>query len=1714
MPINKFTTLLDLSRQAKIITGETATFDGKILSGIPFSSYPTGVNTATTVSLGVVSTENAVFSGNTGTTVFDVSNPLSPYYNPLFSGYTATTWTNPLFSATTSGLTLPITILSADTQVVGPFWTLTQTGYTGDYIIGTEYTGYSVTYSFINVSQFNPNVFSGVTSASQENFSAGTLDYKGPLDYLSSKENISVDGRLITNKITISNGASSATTNYVLTQIDDTGKGGWNSLSSLLSGSCLPIVNLETINDCSSGITFNSDVTINGDVIVNGSATTINTEIIRSKDNNIILNYSGTHLTAIGGGFTLEDGVSNGVDSRIYSDSNGVWLFDPSLSANSGTIINFSADTIGSSGDCVNDLYVSNIHSCSPLNVNPLDEGNVYFGSTSGVTIDVTNSRLGIGTETPQYSLDVVNTNSRLYYDPTSFGGLVVISGNTNLPRLGITIAPYLTKPVAGGQLGMRAWDDTLTPVYGKVGDMFTYAGNASNGLNLINSPGTGTEDYIRFYAGQTANGTTPDIHIQGSGVTRGYVGINTSNPQYLLDVVNTNSRLFYDPTSVGGRFAISGKTNVPRFSVEIPPYLTKPQASVSLGIRSWDDLLYPDYGNPGDVHLYAGVNAYGLNIISEYGATSADYIRFYAGQDASSGNTPDIHIQGSGVTRGYVGIGTSSPTERLTVSGTSFFKTSSLTTGTSPSFYYLDGVSTPTDTSTIKSIYKEFRPTTTSSSNVVGDGTLLYPNITSPTNGEFYSKANLILYTGDLSLLNSNEALTSEINVVQIQTNTGTYNDIVKSSSSVLRNLTAGGTINEYVGFWMNGFDITLTHNGSTNNIYGFYMDDQSTRSGNIPPPTNRWGIYIKDEGYNYIAGYLGIGTTTPSEKLDVSGKTKTTTLQVTSGATNGYVLVSDSVGNATWLSASGATSGVTFWTASTGVDAIVVKNSGSVASGLLSLAQGYQTTASGDTSHAEGYQTIAGGNFGSHAEGFQTTASGDFSHAEGADTFAIGIMSHSEGVQTSAIGDYSHAEGNLSTASGATSHAEGFQTIASGDYSHSEGYQTTASGTSSHSEGWITTASGDYSHAEGYFNIASGIASHAEGGAFLGKLGLVGIPTSATTYSSHAEGIGTLASGRHSHAEGQSTIASGFGSHAEGRVTLASGQNSHAEGDTTTASGINSHSEGVSTLASGDVSHAEGGTTIASGTASHAEGSGTTASGQYSHSEGVGNIASGTASHAEGGVFFGKSGLVPNPTSATTYSSHAEGIGTLASGTASHAEGISTSATTAYSHAEGNQTLASGTGSHAEGSFTLALGVYSHAEGDQTSATTSYSHAEGAETLATGTSSHAEGNQTSATTFYSHAEGQQTLASGLSSHAEGLQTSATNSHSHAEGRETLSSGIASHAEGFQTSATTSYSHSEGFQTLASGISSHAEGDRSDSIGSYSHSEGRFTIAQGTASHSEGYDTDSIGAYSHSEGFRSESIGQYSHAEGYSTESTGDYSHSEGYQTSATTQYSHSEGLGTIAYEAGQHVSGKYNNITNANQYFIIGKGTSNASRSNAFRVDSAGNVYGAGATYNSGADYAEYFESLSGDSIPYGTVVELVDDKIKVCVDANNAMGVISSNPTLIGNNEGGTADEWVGKYEKDEWGRYIMEDYSYDMIDYITESGETIYKTITEQTPKLSQNFDPNMLYIPRSERPEWNVVGLVGQVRVLKNQQIPSRWIKMKDINNDIALYLIR
>ena len=162
--------------------------------------------------------------------------------------------------------------------------------------------------------------------------------------------------------------------------------------------------------------------------------------------------------------------------------------------------------------------------------------GNTYFGITSGITLDQVNSRIGIGTSTPQNTLELYGSNSVVNYG-LSTGGYFELSGNTGLPRFQATSGPSGSNPSYSIQMGVRNYNDVTFPGYGATGDTYVYASNDANGLNIINRQGTGLQDYIRFYAGQDANGTIPDIHIQGSGSTRGNVGIATITPTEKLDV-------------------------------------------------------------------------------------------------------------------------------------------------------------------------------------------------------------------------------------------------------------------------------------------------------------------------------------------------------------------------------------------------------------------------------------------------------------------------------------------------------------------------------------------------------------------------------------------------------------------------------------------------------------------------------------------------------------------------------------------------------------------------------------------------------------------------------------------------------------------------------------------------------------------------------------------------------------------------------------------------------------------------------------------------------------------------------------------------------------------------------------------------------------------------------------------------------------------------
>lgn len=218
--------------------------------------------------------------------------------------------------------------------------------------------------------------------------------------------------------------------------------------------------------------------------------------------------------------------------------------------------------------------------------------------------------------------------------------------------------------------------------------------------------------------------------------------------------------------------------------------------------------------------------------------------------------------------------------------------------------------------------------------------------------------------------------------------------------------------------------------------------------------------------------------------------------------------------------------------------------------------------------------------------------------------------------------------------------------------------------------------------------------------------------------------------------------------------------------------------------------------------------------------------------------------------------------------------------------------------------------------------------------------------------------------IASGTGAHAEGFHSTASGNYSHAEGVATTASGKYSHAEGGSTdeggSTASGYvSHAEGAGTTATGLGSHAEGSTTTAIGEYSHAEGLYsrTFLGADYSHAEGYQSYTSGIYSHAEGTHTQTSGGFSHTEGSSTKTYGDAAHAEGASTMANGNYSHSEGYFTTARTLGSHVAGKYNvldttgNATSFGTYaYIIGNGTSENARSNAFTVSWTGNVWCAG--------------------------------------------------------------------------------------------------------------------------------------------------------------------
>lgn len=165
----------------------------------------------------------------------------------------------------------------------------------------------------------------------------------------------------------------------------------------------------------------------------------------------------------------------------------------------------------------------------------------------------------------------------------------------------------------------------------------------------------------------------------------------------------------------------------------------------------------------------------------------------------------------------------------------------------------------------------------------------------------------------------------------------------------------------------------------------------------------------------------------------------------------------------------------------------------------------------------------------------------------------------------------------------------------------------------------------------------------------------------------------------------------------------------------------------------------------------------------------------------------------------------------------------------------------------------------------------------------------------------------------------------------------------------------------------------------------------------------------------------------------------------------------------------------GAYNSHTNVGIQLTLGNGTESA-RANAFRA-AAGGVYSSGAYHTSGADYAEYFEWLDGNpdnEDRRGRFVKLDGEKILLAESIDDdILGVVSAHPSVTGDSY---EDNWQGQYKTDVFGELLTEDY--------TDEDGTVRKVWV-----LNPDYNPDKEYVPRSERKEWNAVGMMGKLVVV-------------------------
>jgi hypothetical protein len=282
-----------------------------------------------------------------------------------------------------------------------------------------------------NKSDDGNGVFSGLTS--------GSTTISGLNGELISRVSGLVVQPPILNLLDLSGNTTGTTTvnvtGYVLKSFDSGGTAVWGTVASLsadtntfLTGSSINCTNNVLTLGMNNGSIYNTDLTC---VLSGRSNYVITTNFVTDISKTI------THNLGIGDelSITLVDTVTNEIlgghvdnfqtnsfdvtFSQNYSSIKVVVIAGGSGNiTNNNTFLGFS----GGSGNCITDLYVTNIHGCSPITLHD----NLTFNVTGGTYFTDVNTNLDVGVDTDPINGDLF----KIYFGTSYFG--IRNTGSTN----------------------------------------------------------------------------------------------------------------------------------------------------------------------------------------------------------------------------------------------------------------------------------------------------------------------------------------------------------------------------------------------------------------------------------------------------------------------------------------------------------------------------------------------------------------------------------------------------------------------------------------------------------------------------------------------------------------------------------------------------------------------------------------------------------------------------------------------------------------------------------------------------------------------------------------------------------------------------------------------------------------------------------------------------------------------------------------------------------------------------------------------------------------------------------------------------------------------------------------------------------------------------------------------------------------------------------